>query len=53
VSLNVLSCVIQEFFGSIAALFYGTPRYSYSIVDCIGNRAGCARRAIRSRSALV
>jgi len=46
VSLNALSCVIQEFFGSIAALFCGTPRYSYAIVDCIGNRAGCARSLV-------
>jgi hypothetical protein len=39
VSLDALSCVIQEFFGSIAALFCGAPRYSYAIVNCIADRA--------------
>jgi hypothetical protein len=43
VSLDALSCVIQEFFGSIAALFCGTPHYSYAVLYCIGNRAGCTR----------
>ena len=38
-SLDALSCVIQEFFGSIAALFCGAPRYSYAIVNCIADRA--------------
>jgi len=33
VSLDAQSCVIQEFYGSIAALFCGAPRYSYAIVD--------------------
>jgi hypothetical protein len=41
VSLEALSCVIQEFFRGIAALFCGTLRYSYAILYCIGNRTGC------------
>jgi hypothetical protein len=43
VSLDTLSCVIQEFFGSIAALLCGPPHYSHSIVYRIGYRTGCAR----------
>jgi hypothetical protein len=39
VSLDALSCVIQEFFGNSAALFCGTPHRSCAILDCIGNRA--------------
>jgi hypothetical protein len=31
VSLQALSRVIEEFFGSIAALFCSTPHYSYAI----------------------
>jgi len=46
VSLDALSCVIQEFFGSIAALFCGTPQYSYAILDRIGNRTGCTRSLV-------
>jgi hypothetical protein len=46
VSLDAFRCVIQEFFGSIAALFRGTPDYSYAIPYCIGNRTGCARRLV-------
>jgi hypothetical protein len=43
VSLDALSCVIQEFFSSIAALFRGTLHYSDAILDyCIGERTGCA-----------
>jgi hypothetical protein len=46
VTLDPLSCVIQEFLDGIATLFRGTPRYSYAIVNCIGNRAGCARSLV-------
>ena len=41
-----MSCVIQEFLGSIAALFCGAPRYSYAIVNCIADRAGRARSLV-------
>jgi hypothetical protein len=37
-SLDALSCVLQEFFGSITALFCGAPHYSNTIIDGIGNR---------------
>ncbi|MGD0469096.1 MAG: hypothetical protein ABSA54_12035 [Terriglobales bacterium] len=47
VSLDAMSRVFQEFFGSIAALFCGTPHYSYAILYCIGNRTGCARSPVR------
>jgi len=43
VPLDGLNSVIQELFGGIAALLGGTPDYSYSILDWIGNRSGCAR----------
>jgi hypothetical protein len=46
VSLDALSCVIQEFFGSIAALFCGTPHYSHAILYQIGDRAGCTRSPV-------
>jgi hypothetical protein len=46
VTLDPLTCIIQEFFDGIATLFRGTPRYSYAIVNCIGNRAGCARSLV-------
>jgi len=46
VSLDALSCVIQEFFGSIAALFCGTPHYSHAILYRIGDRAGCTRSPV-------
>jgi hypothetical protein len=40
--LDALSCVIQEFFSSIAALFCGTPHYSDAILYyCVGDRTGC------------
>jgi hypothetical protein len=43
VSLDALSCVIQKFFSSIAALFCGTLHYSDAIFYyCIGDRTGCA-----------
>jgi hypothetical protein len=42
VSLEALSCVIQDLFGSIAALLCGPPHHSYAILDRIGNRTGCA-----------
>jgi hypothetical protein len=42
VSLEALSCVIQDFFGSIAALLCDTPYCSDSIPYRIGNCAGCA-----------
>jgi hypothetical protein len=46
VSLDALSRVIQEFFGSIAALFRGTPHYSHAILYQIGDRAGCTRSPV-------
>jgi len=46
VSLEALSCVIQEFFGGITALLHGTPQYSHAILKHIGNRAGCTRNRI-------
>ena len=39
--LEALSCVVQEFFGSIASLFRCTPHYSDTVSDCIRDRAGC------------
>ena len=40
-SLDALSCVIQEFFSSIAALFRGMLHYSDAILGfCIGDRTG-------------
>jgi len=42
-----MSCVIQEFFGSLDALFCGTSHYAYAILDRIGNRAGCTRSLLR------
>jgi hypothetical protein len=52
VTLDTLSCVIQEFFGSIAATLCGTLHYVYAILDCIGDRAACTRRLV-SRSGNV
>jgi hypothetical protein len=46
VALDALSRVIQEFFGSIAALFRGTPHYSHAILYQIGDRAGCTRSPV-------
>jgi hypothetical protein len=46
VSLDTLSRVIQEFFGSIATLFCGTSRYSHAILYRIGDRAGCTRSPV-------
>jgi hypothetical protein len=43
VSLDALSCVIQDFFGSVATLLCGTPHYSHAILYRIGNRTGCSR----------
>jgi len=45
VSLDTLSRVIQEFFGSIAA----TPRYTQAVLYCIGNRAGWTRCLMAAR----
>jgi len=42
VSLEALSCVIQELFRGIATLFCGTSHHSYAILYCVSNRAGCA-----------
>jgi hypothetical protein len=44
VSLDALSCVVQEFFRSITALFGSAPYYSDAVPDCIGDRARCTRR---------
>jgi hypothetical protein len=46
VALDTLSRIIQEFFGSIAALFRGTPHYSHAILYQIGDRAGCTRSLV-------
>jgi hypothetical protein len=46
VSLDALSCVIQEFFGSIAALFRSAPRHSHAFLNCVSDRAGCARSLV-------
>jgi hypothetical protein len=46
VALDALSRVIQEFFGSIAALFRGTPHCSHAILYQIGDRAGCTRSPV-------
>jgi hypothetical protein len=46
VTLDALSCVIQEFLGSIAALFCGTPHYSHAIFYRIGDSAGCTRSPV-------
>jgi len=46
VSLEALSCVIQEFFRNITALLHGTPHYSQAILKRIGNRAGCTRSLV-------
>jgi hypothetical protein len=46
-SLEAITGVIQELFGSIAALLGGAPYCSYAIPDCISNRAGCASRLVR------
>jgi hypothetical protein len=43
VSLEAASCLIQEFFASIATLLCGMPHYSHAILYRIGNRACCAR----------
>jgi len=45
-SLDALSCVIQEFFSGIAATLCSTPRYSHPILYCLGNRTGCTRRLV-------
>jgi hypothetical protein len=40
--LDPLSGISQDFFSSIPALLGGTPDDSYSVLDCLGNRPGCA-----------
>jgi hypothetical protein len=40
--LDPLSGISQNFFSSISALLGGPPDYSYSVLDCLGNRPGCA-----------
>jgi hypothetical protein len=46
VPLHAMSCLIQEFFGSIATLLRGTPQDSYAILYRIGNRACCTRSLV-------
>jgi hypothetical protein len=46
VSLDALSCVIQEFFGSVPALLCGTPHGSDAVPNCVGDRVRCARRLV-------
>jgi hypothetical protein len=43
VSLEALSCIVQEFLGGITTLLCRTPSYSHAIVDRVGYRTGCAR----------
>src|SRR5271167_3416335 len=45
-SLDTPSGIVQEFFGSIAAFFCRTLRYSYAIFYRIGNRAGYPRSLV-------
>jgi hypothetical protein len=40
--LDPLSGISQDFFSSISTLLRGTPDDSYSVIDCLGNRTGCA-----------
>jgi hypothetical protein len=43
-SPDALTCVVQKFFSSIAALFCGAADDSDPIFyDCIGDPTGCAR----------
>jgi len=46
VTLDALSCVIQELFRSIATLFGGAPHYSDAVSDCVGDRASRAGRLL-------
>jgi hypothetical protein len=46
VSLEARSCVIEELFGSIAALLGSASHKSYAVVDCIPNRTRCTRRLV-------
>jgi hypothetical protein len=48
VSLDALSCVVQEFFRGIATLSCGTPHYSNSILDSVANRS-CGAGSLVSR----
>jgi len=47
VALDTLSCVNQEFFRRIAALFCGAPYYSDAILDRLGNSVRGARSLVR------
>jgi len=47
ITLKALGGIIQELFGSIATLSRGPPHHSHAILDCIGNRTGCARSLVR------
>jgi hypothetical protein len=46
VPLDALSCVVQEFFRSIATLFCNAPQYSDAIPDCAGDRTRCPGRLL-------
>jgi hypothetical protein len=46
VPLDALGCVAQELFRDIAALLRGAPHDSDAALDCIGDRAGCARSLV-------
>lgn len=43
VPLDAPSCIVQEFFRGIAALFRGTPRRSNAVPDGVGDRVRCPR----------
>jgi hypothetical protein len=45
--LESLRRVIQELFGSIPALFRGTPHNTHTILDRIRDRTGCAGSLLR------
>lgn len=45
-SLKALSCVIEEFLSSLAALLCCTPHYPDAILYRVGNRTGCTRSLV-------
>jgi hypothetical protein len=46
VSLEAMSCIIQEFFASIATLLRGMPHCSHAILYRTGNRLCRARSLV-------
>jgi hypothetical protein len=45
-SVETMSCLIQELFARIATLLRGMPYGPYAILYRIGNRACCARSLV-------